>query len=173
MKIGIVSAIDPAKCAVRVKFPDNDEVLSYWLPVVQPKTLKDRFYFMPDVDEQVVCLLDEHGEAGVVLGAIYSDADPVPVNDPDKFHTAFQDGTVLEYDRKEHKLFVDVKGDIVALATGKCNVTIDGKTTWISKGTVEVDGGSGSVKGVVQGDCICPYTRKPHPMVSSNVKASK
>lgn len=173
MKIGIVSAIDPAKCAARVQFPDNDAVVSYWLPVVQPKTLKDRFYCMPDVGEHVVVLLDENGESGVILGAIYSEADPPPVSDPDKWHTTFEDGTVLEYDRKEHKLFADVKGDIEVMATGKADVTIDGKTTWISKGTIDHDGGSGSVKGVVQGACICPYTRKPHVMISSNVKASK
>jgi phage baseplate assembly protein V len=172
MKIGIVSAIDPVKCAARVQFPDNDDVISYWLPVVQPKTLKDHFYYMPDVGEQVVCLLDDNGESGVILGAIYSQADAAPVNNPDKWHVTFEDGTILEYDRKEHKLFADVKGDIEVKATGKADVTIDGKTTWISKGTIVHDGGSGKIKGNVQGDCICPYTRKPHSMISSNVKSS-
>ncbi|OGT98200.1 MAG: hypothetical protein A2079_06315 [Geobacteraceae bacterium GWC2_48_7] len=172
MKIGIISAIDASKCAARVQFPDQDDVVSYWLPVVQPKTLKDRFYFMPDVGEHVVCLLDDNGESGVILGAIYSDADPTPVADPDKYHVTFEDGTILEYDRKEHKLLGDIKGDIKILATGKADVTIEGKTTWISNETIDHDGGSGDVKGNVNGHCICPYTRKPHPMISSNVKSS-
>jgi len=42
-----------------------------------------------------------------------------------------------------------------------------------SPSLVNLDGGSGSVKGVVQGDCICPYTRRAHIMISSNVKSSK
>lgn len=65
-------------------------------------------------------------------------------------------------------------GDVtVNVSAGKCTVTIDGKTAWTSAG-IDLDGDSGGgVKGVVQGDCICPYTKKPHAMVSSTVKASK
>lgn len=173
MKIGIVNAIDQAACKVRVQFQDADSMVSDWLPVMQHKTLKDKFYFMPDLGEHVVCMMDENDEAGVVLGAIYSEADAPPANSPDLYHVTFSDGTVIEYDRAGHKLHADVKGDIEVQATGKADVTIQGKTTWISNGTIDHDGGSGSVKGVVQGDCICPYTRKPHPMISSNVKASK
>lgn len=173
MKIGIVTATDVATCKVRVQFQDQDAVVSDWLPVMQKKTLKDKVYWMPDINEHVVCLLDDNEEFGVVLGAIYSDADTPPVTSQDKFHIKFEDGTTVEYDRSSHKLSADVKGDIEVKATGKADVTIEGKTTWISNGTVDVDGGSGAVKGVVQGDCICPYTGKPHIMISSNVKASK
>ncbi len=123
MKIGIVSAIDPAVCAARVQFPDNDGVVSFWLPVVQPKSLKDRFYHMPDVGEHVVCLLDENGESGVILGAIYSQSDAPPVNSVDKWHVTFEDGTILEYDRAVHKLFADVKGDIDVTASGNITST--------------------------------------------------
>ena len=64
-------------------------------------------------------------------------------------------------------------GDItVTVSAGKCTVHIAGKTAWTSDGTIELDGGSGSPKGVVQGDCICTYSGKPHPMISSTVKAS-
>lgn len=181
MKIGIVSAIDPAKCAARVQFPDNDDVVSYWLPVVQPKTLKDRFYYMPDVGEQVVCLLDENGEQGVILGAIYSDADPPPVTSPDKWHVAFEDGTTIEYSRATHTLALNIKGDVTiatdgntsVTTTGSTNITTTGKTIVKSDGTIELDGGSGSVKGLVQEDCLCALTKAPHIMTSKTVKASK
>ena len=165
MKIGIVDAIDPAACKVRVHFQDQDGVVSDWLPVMQKKTLNDKQYWMPDIGEHVVCLMDDNEEFGVVIGAIYSDADAPPISSPDKYLVKFEDGTTIEYDRTTHKLTADVQGDVDILATGK--------TTWVSDGTIEHDGGSGSVKGIVQGDCICPYTGKPHVMISSNVKASK
>jgi len=123
MKIGIVVAIDPAACAARVQFTDNDGMVSFWLPVVRPATLKNRFYHMPDINEHVVCLLDENGEAGVILGAIYSEVDKPPVTNPDLWHVTFEDGTVLEYDRAGHKLFADVKGDMEAIISGNATFT--------------------------------------------------
>ncbi len=175
--IGKVVAIDEQTCKVRVEFPDRDDgdgqtLVSDWLPVGQKKTLGDLEYWLPDMDTQVACLMDEHLEAGVVICAIYSDADAPPVSNKDLYYRRFKDGTVIQYDRVRHTLLADVKGDIEVNATGKADVTIQGKTTWISTGTIEHDGGSGSVKGVVQGDCICCYTGKPHPHISSNVKAS-
>jgi hypothetical protein len=63
--------------------------------------------------------------------------------------------------------------DTNVIVHGNTNVDCDGKTIITSAGSVEIDGGSGSVKGVVQGDCICAFTGRPHIMVSSNVKASQ
>ncbi len=134
MKIGLVIATDAKQCRVRVKFPDRDGIVSYWLPVMQKKTLKDKVYWMPDIQEHVVCLMDEHDEFGVVIGAIYSDADIPPVNSQDKYHVVFDDGTAIEYDRSEHKLTATVQGDIEATATGTINVEAGGDIT-ITSGT--------------------------------------
>lgn len=165
MKIGVVTAVDSATARCRVRFADQDNVESFWLPVLHHKTGQDKGYWLPDPGEHVCCLMDDNAEFGCILGAIYSDADQPPVNSQDKYHVRFKDGTWIEYDRASHLMKVEAVGDIEVHAAGK--------TTWISDKTIEHDGGSGSVKGVVQGDCICPYTRKPHPMISSNVKASK
>lgn len=49
----------------------------------------------------------------------------------------------------------------------------NGKIEIEAVATVDIAGAAGAtVKGVVQGDCICPYTGRPHIMISSNVKAS-
>ena len=77
LRFGIVSQINPVSAQARVSFQD-DESTSYWLPVLQTKTFKDKFYAMPDIGEQVACLMDENSEDGVILGAIYSTED-VPV----------------------------------------------------------------------------------------------
>ena len=103
-RVGIVQQQDTARAKVRVVFPDYDEVISWWLPVVFPKTQNDKAYWIPDIGEQVVCLMDLRDEAGAVLGAIYSAADTPPVNSANKFHLAFQDGTSIDYDRVAHVL---------------------------------------------------------------------
>jgi phage baseplate assembly protein V len=103
LRYGIVTNIDEKMCRARVQF-GSDELTSYWLAILQAKTQNDKFYFMPDIGEHVACLMDERSEAGVILGAIYSDMDKVPVVSKDKFKIKFQDGAEIEYDRKENEL---------------------------------------------------------------------
>jgi phage baseplate assembly protein gpV len=103
-RVGIVQSQDAAHAKVRVVFPDYDEVVSWWLPVIFAKTQNDKAYWIPDVGEQVVCLMDLRDEAGAVLGAIYSEADLPPVNSADKFHLGFKDGASVDYDRSAHVL---------------------------------------------------------------------
>jgi len=105
-RVGIVQQQDTARAKVRVVFPDYDEVISWWLPVIFFKTQDDKAYWMPDIGEQVVCLMDLRDEAGAVLGAIYSEADVPPVNSADKFYLGFKDGARFEYDRVAHVLDV-------------------------------------------------------------------
>jgi len=103
-RVGIVRQQDPARAKVRVVFPDYDEVISWWLPVIFFKTQNDKAYWMPDIGEQVVCLMDLRDEAGAVLGAIYSEADVPPVNSADQFYLGFKDGARFDYDRAGHVL---------------------------------------------------------------------
>lgn len=127
LRFGVVTHIDETKAQVRVQFQDIDNVISYWLPVLKQKTLKDKQYWMPDIGEHVACVIDEHAEEGIVLGAIYSDADAVPVGSRDKYHVKFNDGTVIEYDRAAHKLTADVKGDINVKVTGRAHINCKGQ----------------------------------------------
>lgn len=170
---GIVHSVDEQTARVRVQFPNLDNLVSAWLPVLQEFCVGNQGYRLPDVASQVVCLMDANYEAGVVLGAIYSDSDPPPVTDANLYYRRFLDGTVLQYDRAGHKLLADVQGEIEVKATGDCNAEIQGKTVLKSMGTIELDGGSGAVKGLVQGDCLCAYTASPHPHISATVKGSK
>jgi phage baseplate assembly protein V len=127
VRVGIVTQRYPERGAVRVHLVDVDEQVSYELPVIFRKTLKDKDYWMPDINEQVVCLFSGQGlEQGFVLGAIYSESDAVPVSSNDKWHKVFEDGTVIEYDRVAHKLTADVKGDIEVNATGECDADVQG-----------------------------------------------
>jgi len=109
-KRGIVSNIDEKTARVRVKFPDLDNLLSGWIPVIYSFTGKDKAYYLPSLDEQVACVMDENLEDGCVIGSLYSDQDKPPVDDKNKFHIEFEDGTFLEYDKQEQILAMEING---------------------------------------------------------------
>src|SRR5438445_13331102 len=85
IRIGHVVEQDLALARLRVVFPDLDQVTSYWLPIVMSKTQSDKAYWIPDIGEQVACVMDDNDESGVVLGAVYSRADAGPVQSADKY----------------------------------------------------------------------------------------
>jgi phage baseplate assembly protein V len=128
-RIGIVSEQDSTGARVRVRFPDRDEMQSYWLRIVVPKTHADKFFWMPDVGEQVVCAMDEWDEAGAVLGSIYSNLDSTPVQSPDKFNLTFRDGTVIEYDRSAHALTINLCAGASAAMNVPAGITISSGST--------------------------------------------
>lgn len=153
MKIGIVTQLDPATARARVKFPEDDTfteteepgIESYWLQVTHRWTTETKEFSMPAVGSQVVCLMDENLEFGVILAGLYSDADPRPAAPNTSVHLEFSDGTILEYDPAAHLLKADVQGDVEVTATGAATIkaagiTLDGPVTITE--TLTVDGDS-------------------------------
>jgi len=103
LRFGTVTSINPKTARARVQFA-QDSMTSFWLPVLQNKTFKDKFYSMPAVGEQVACLMDENSEDGVILGAIYT-ADDVPIIETEKQVSAnFEDGTFANVDKETQTL---------------------------------------------------------------------
>ncbi len=106
-RTGLVTAQNVAAGQVRVQFPDRDGVVSYWLPVHGQGSQNDKAWWMPDVGEQVVVLMDEHDEYGSVVASIYSTADTPPGwAGADTRGIQFSDGTIIRYDRAAHVLTV-------------------------------------------------------------------
>ena len=105
LRFGIVSQIDPINVQARVSFED-DESTSYWLPILQIKTLKDKFYAMPDIGEQVACLMDENSEDGVILGAIYSTEDVSATQSEKQLSVNLEDGSYINADKENQTLTV-------------------------------------------------------------------
>jgi len=126
---GIVVARDPDKHRVRVQFTDYDNLVSAWLPVGVQKSLGDYDYWLPDLNTQVACLMDENYEFGVVVCAIYSDVDLPPISNPELYYKHFKDGTIIQYDRAAHKLTASVNGNIEVTATGTISSDSQGQTT--------------------------------------------
>ena len=192
-RVGIVQQQDAAHAKVRVVFPDYDEVVSWWLPVIFAKTQNDKAYWIPDVGEQVVCLMDLRDEAGAVLGAIYSDADVPPVNSADKFHLGFKDGASVDYDRAAHVLDLkfqdhgEIKYDAGAhsltmilptgatfnLTAGGAPVQIDANGNVIIKAAGQVQLGNGQLAGVARlGDTVRVQDDEGGMLTGSIVTAS-
>lgn len=108
LRFGIVTQINPISVQARVNFGDDDST-SFWLPVLQTKTLKDKFYSMPDIGEQVACIMDENSEDGVILGAIYSSAD-LPIAQSEKeLSINLEDNSSINANKETNSLTVSFK----------------------------------------------------------------
>lgn len=123
LKFGIVTNINPLMAKARVEFAD-DGINSYWLPILQKKTLKDKYYSIVDIGEQVACLMDENCEDGVILGAIYTKFDDVPGISKEQHLIKFEDGNFIEYHKEQQSLTIVAKtvniiADIVNTGTLK------------------------------------------------------
>ena len=140
IRVGSVSAINPAKCAARVVFADRSEVVSFELPVLVRGSLRNKDYWMPDPGEQVVCLFLPSGNAqGFIIGSIYSERDKPPVTEGNKRHIKFDDGTIIEYDRVTHTLSINAKGSINIQTTGNTVVSAAGNIS-ITGTTINLNG---------------------------------
>ena len=130
LKFGTVTNINSLTAKARVEFAD-DNMTSYWLPILQKKTSKDKYYSVVDIGEQVACLMDENCEDGVILGAIYTSLDEVPAISSSQHLVKFEDGSFVEYNRENEMLTIVAKtinliADVVH--TGKLENT-DGITS--------------------------------------------
>ena len=103
LRFGIVSQINPLLVQARVSFED-DESTSYWLPILQTKTLKDKFYVMPDIGELVVCLMDETSVDGVILGAIYSTVDTPVITTEKQISLNLENNSLINIDKEMNSL---------------------------------------------------------------------
>lgn len=109
LRFGIVDQVDYGKGLVRVRFIEDDDLLSPWMPVIQAKTMGDKFAVFPDEGEHVACTMTDNGDTGVVMGAIYSKSVTPDGSAKDKSRVKFSDGTTVEYDLEAHRLTVKIE----------------------------------------------------------------
>ncbi len=119
VRAGRVSVVIPEHMAVKVVFEDKDRLVSDELPVLTFGSSKNKMYWLPDVGEQVCCLMLPNGHnAGFCIGSFYSDADSPKASDGEIRRIDFGDGSYVQFDRKTGNLDINCTG----------NVTINGKT---------------------------------------------
>jgi phage baseplate assembly protein V len=75
LRFGNICDVDASRGYARVEF-DEDGITSAFLPVLVAGALQNKYFAMPAVNEQVVCIMDENCEQGVILGALYSKPNP-------------------------------------------------------------------------------------------------
>ncbi|GHV50442.1 baseplate protein [Synergistales bacterium] len=139
---GHVSSYDPATHTARVVFADKGDMVSYPFQVIVPNSLKNRDEVHLDVGEHVVCVCLGNGiETGFVLGSLYDAKNSPTVADKDKRVTIFEDGTSVEYDRKEHKMTVNVKGDVSVDIKGSAVVNVEGGARLRANGGIAMTAG--------------------------------
>jgi phage baseplate assembly protein V len=165
-RVGIVKIQDVQTARVRVAFPDRNQLVSWWLPIVTPKSQNDKAYWIPDVGEQVVCFMDEYDEDGAVLGAIYSQVDTTPVQSADKWHITMQDGSTFEYDRSNHTFAINIapnSSTLDIIVNGPANLTVQNGDVNLSAVngniTLKTNEHSDSVNGIID-----MYNQHTHPM---------
>ena len=115
IRFGKVSEVIPERCACRVVFEDRDNLVSAELPILQPSCLQNAFYSLPDINDNVVCLMtpnDTQGNSGFVLGSFYTEKNLPPAQDENISMIKFSDGTTLSYNRQSHLLSVNCVGNI-------------------------------------------------------------
>ena len=125
LQTGTVSAVDADGVKARVRLPECDNMRTNWLDVLQRNTQNNKDYWLPDVGEQVKVLLDENGEDGVILGAVYSDVDKPPFSDKNVRGKTFSDGAEFSYNRASHML--TIRGGIEHMVI-ECSADVTVKT---------------------------------------------
>jgi phage baseplate assembly protein V len=110
---GVVEELSPGRHQARVRFAESNDLLSPWLDVIVRAVHADKEHGLPAVGDQVACMLDERGEQGCVLGAIYSEADAPPEGSDTRRGWHFADGGRVEYDGETHTLTVIVPEGMV------------------------------------------------------------
>ena len=151
---GIVSEVIAAKGAVRVTLPDADSTDTYELPVLHRNSKGSRHYHLPEVGEQVYVALDDNGEDGCVLGAIYSEADPPPFTDGAQCGMVFSDSTSVKYDQNAHLMDLEFPDgtsmqydaqshSLNVAACGTVNINVQGNAAVTSERTVSVNAAQG------------------------------
>ena len=145
IRVGNVDSINAGNGTVRVRFPDRDDKVSKELKVIYNKTHQDKSYFIPEINEIVLCVfLPGTQEEGFVLGSFYNQEDIVPVSDPNKKGWYFSDGGIIEYDKAKGTLFINAIGKVeitapeVEITAGK--ITLNGNVK-VSE-NLEVSGAS-------------------------------
>lgn len=122
IRVGYVSSqeTNDRQAAARVVYADRQNLVSEPLPILQKSSKGTQDYWSPEVGEQVLTVhLPNGSNRGFILGSFQSTSAPPPVTDPNKRHTTFADGSVFEFDKNSSTLFINTKGPISIITSGK------------------------------------------------------
>lgn len=129
-RVGQVTAYDPNKYAVRVKFwPDTVES-SGWVPLASMYVGAGwGLVAAPTIGDQVIVAFDrEDQDAGVVVGRFFTDVEQPPVAQAGEFMLLHKAGSALKF-TNDGNVALAVAGNLNATVTGTATVTASGAAT--------------------------------------------
>ena len=117
--IGQVSSYGKTPGTVIVRRPDKDDRTTAELAVMSRCTKETKDYWMPAIDEQVLCILlpNTSGKGpgeGFVIGAFYSEADPPKERDPNVRSIRYKDGSYIVNNNGEMEIHASKALKIIA-----------------------------------------------------------
>lgn len=155
IRVGTVDVINDDGCTARVVFEDRDDMQSYDLRIIQRNTKKNKDYWMPDIDEEVLCLFLPIGiEQGFILGSYYTDDNARPASTGDKRVTVFEDGTRIEYDRSSSTLIADLGSSKIEATKAHILLQVGGKGIEITEAGLSIIGAVTQTGGDITSDGI-------------------
>ena len=118
VRIGRVSSVNEANMSVRVTFPDMEDVVSQELRVLNQGSLSRKYYWLPDIDEQVICLMMPNtgvkgSNDGFVLGTFFNSVDKPVKTGSNIRRVDFGDGSYVEHDKSSGNLTIRASGDVI------------------------------------------------------------
>ena len=118
VRVGNVSSLNPQNCTARVVFEDKQaggqSLVSAEMPVLSRGSAGNRDYWLPDVGDQVVCLILPNGKnQGFILGTFFSEAQPPNSTNGDIRRIDFGDGSFVEFNRATGGLTIQCTGPVV------------------------------------------------------------
>ncbi|WP_010546004.1 phage baseplate assembly protein V [Sphingomonas elodea] len=126
MRLGTIDSLDLAQGTVRVRVGD---LLTDDIPFAAPRAGAVRIWSPPSMGEQVLLFCPEGDvQAGIILGALFSDAHPAPASDASCL-IDFPDGTRISYDPQAHKLAITIAAGGAAEITAPGGLTVNADMT--------------------------------------------
>ncbi|HEE8951355.1 TPA: phage baseplate assembly protein V [Providencia rettgeri] len=96
LRQGVVEQVDLDNECCRVR---TGELLTDWIKWLAPRAGDSRSWWAPTVGEQVLIgAIGGELTTGVVIGSLYSNANPAPTHSANALHHTFSDGAVIEYE---------------------------------------------------------------------------
>lgn len=163
---GKVEAVDCDAKKVRVRYgPDS---VSDWIEWKPQRSGLVTIWSPPQVGEGCTIISPGDINFGEVYLGSYHSAMTAPSVSPDETVMQWPDGTVVRYNMVEHKLTVEVSGDVDVNVKQDVKVKAGGNIL-CDASNIKLNGGA----GVVTGAHICQISGKPHADCSSTVFAGK
>lgn len=151
-RIGIVTAYDPNKYAVKVKmWPDTQESLG-WIPLASTYIGNGwGLVAAPSIGDQVIIAFDrEDQDAGVVTGRFFTDVEQPPAAPSGDFWLVHKSGSYMKFTND---------GNVSLNAAGNLNATVGGNMTANVTGNATTNAAQANVTATSSASITAPMIK--------------